>query len=65
MPSRSRTSVSVRVAPVPQRDREHADQLVQRLLEAPGGDRFHNHFGVGMAAKRDARLSEGRMSSWL
>ena len=38
------------VAPVPQRDREHADAARQRRLQPPGGDRGDQRLGVAMPA---------------
>ena len=35
---------------VPQREGEHADKSLRGFLDAPGGARFDQHFGVGMPA---------------
>ena len=39
------------LAPVPQRDREHADHALERRLDAVYGERFQYDFGVGMTAE--------------
>ena len=58
MPSRSRARVSVRVAPVPEREGEHADQPRDARLQRPRtGAALEQHLGIGMAAKRARRLA--------
>ncbi len=46
------------VAAVPHRDREHADQPLDRRLDAERGEGFQHHLGVGMAAKANAARLE-------
>jgi hypothetical protein len=40
------------LARVPERKGEHADQPLERALDAPGGERGEHHLGVGVASPR-------------
>ena len=58
MPSRSRARLKRRCFAVPTREGEHADQPLERGLDAPCVDRLDDDFSIGMAPEAAAERFE-------